>query len=445
LGNLTVWRDTLLKSVFIEKASLKHETGSVLYSNLPDKISVNDHLTFICFVHGEFKQKGYRHLEGQGCPECGRLKRRHLSRDTIFQRFYDYHGQGTYGYELLPDDLRNTTVIPIICKKHGIFYQSVYTHYSSGCPKCYHERSKFNQQTTKDDVIRRSHAMGFNLGYDLLPDRMNVLEYVTFVCPVHGEYVQQLHNHLYSKEGCRKCANEKISERLRLKKDIFLLRCQIVHEEGHYSYNGIPERFTGMDKINIHCNIHNHDFEQMARSHMNGFGCPICGKSLSKRENEIADFIKSFGFMINQGYRGWVDNAPRTEIDIYVPSLKVGFEYNGIYWHSSDNSSPAPKDELYHQNKQILAQKKGIDLFYIWEDTSPESQEIMIQSILEKKYVAEIRDGLIDKDLCPSIKYLPSGYQVEYELPPFPVYREYRKQKFLTYNFGLLKVCKMTY
>jgi hypothetical protein len=56
-----------------------------------------------------------------------------------------------------------------------------------------------------------------------------------------------------------------------------------------------------------------------------------------------------------------------------------------------------------------------------------------------------VKEGLIDKDLCPSNKYLPSGYQVDYELPPFPVYREVRKQKFLTYNSGLLKVRQAAY
>lgn len=49
-------------------------------------------------------------------------------------------------------------------------------------------------------------------------------------------------------------------------------------------------------------------------------------------------------------------------IDVYIPSKKIGFEFNGTYWHSE-----LFKDSQYHQKKSLAAAEQGIQLFHIWE------------------------------------------------------------------------------
>jgi hypothetical protein len=57
------------------------------------------------------------------------------------------------------------------------------------------------------------------------------------------------------------------------------------------------------------------------------------------------------------------------EIDIFMPSLKIGFEYNGIYSHSHiDKNGKLNKTKDYHQNKTTDALAKGITLFHIFSD-----------------------------------------------------------------------------
>lgn len=53
------------------------------------------------------------------------------------------------------------------------------------------------------------------------------------------------------------------------------------------------------------------------------------------------------------------------ELDLYIPDLKLAFEYNGQYWHSVHNVS---KD--YHYNKSKMCFNNGIRLvhFYGFED-----------------------------------------------------------------------------
>jgi hypothetical protein len=90
--------------------------------------------------------------------------------------------------------------------------------------------------------------------------------------------------------------------------------------------------------------------------------CLICNKitnNISKTEKVILNYIKSvYDGTIIENYR--INNK---EIDIYLPNLKLGFEYNGLYWHSELN-----KEEKYHFDKSINFNKLGINLIQIWED-----------------------------------------------------------------------------
>ena len=67
------------------------------------------------------------------------------------------------------------------------------------------------------------------------------------------------------------------------------------------------------------------------------------------------------------------------ELDIYIPSLKIGIECNGIYWHSSEF-----KTSSYHKNKYLLCKEKGIQLLTLWEDWIINKPQI-IESILISK------------------------------------------------------------
>jgi hypothetical protein len=60
------------------------------------------------------------------------------------------------------------------------------------------------------------------------------------------------------------------------------------------------------------------------------------------------------------------------EIDIYLPDIKLGIEFNGIFWHSDKY-----KSKKYHLNKTNMAEDKGIKLIHIWEDDWKFKREIV--------------------------------------------------------------------
>jgi hypothetical protein len=50
-------------------------------------------------------------------------------------------------------------------------------------------------------------------------------------------------------------------------------------------------------------------------------------------------------------------------LDIYLPDLKIAFEFNGLYWHNE-----LFKNSTYHKDKTDKCLEMGIKLIHIWED-----------------------------------------------------------------------------
>lgn len=42
------------------------------YSKLPEKLFSEQYVTIGCKIHGDFKQKVFKHKQGRGCPKCGK-------------------------------------------------------------------------------------------------------------------------------------------------------------------------------------------------------------------------------------------------------------------------------------------------------------------------------------------------------------------------------------
>ena len=102
--------------------------------------------------------------------------------------------------------------------------------------------------------------------------------------------------------------------------------------------------------------------------------CTICnpiGDSKSIKEKDLFEFI-------NNNYSGDIIQSYRDglEIDIYLPELNIGFEFNGLYWHSDKF-----KEKNYHLDKTNHFKNKGIRIIHIWEDDWVHKQEIVKSQI----------------------------------------------------------------
>lgn len=114
--------------------------------------------------------------------------------------------------------------------------------------------------------------------------------------------------------------------------------------------------------------------------------CMRCKKQVSEPEEEIYNYILSLGINesdIIRNTKEYLDS--KKEIDIYIKSKKIGIEYNGEFWHSSDR-----KEKDYHLKKFLDAKSNGIHLIQIFES------EYFIN---KEKHLKLIKDLICDKEV----------------------------------------------
>ena len=106
--------------------------------------------------------------------------------------------------------------------------------------------------------------------------------------------------------------------------------------------------------------------------------CPLCNPinsySRSGKEILLSEFIK------NEYKSAITFNDKKIigkELDIYIPELKLAFEFNGLFWHNE-----IAIDNNYHLNKTELCEKNGIKLIHIYEDDWEFKQDIIKSRIL---------------------------------------------------------------
>lgn len=99
-------------------------------------------------------------------------------------------------------------------------------------------------------------------------------------------------------------------------------------------------------------------------------------------QTRLTEWVENLGFVIERDAK--IPNN-RKEMDIYIPSKNLAFEFNGLYWHSDKFSDMY---DIY--NKKMLGNKEGINIIHIWEDDF-----ILRQELVENKIKKEL--GLYDK------------------------------------------------
>ena len=121
-----------------------------------------------------------------------------------------------------------------------------------------------------------------------------------------------------------------------------------------------------INNISLFNCVKGHTFEINVKNYYNRkySNIPLCtmcnpiGDSKSIKEKELLYFIQN-------NYDGEIISSYRDkmEIDIYLPELKLGFEFNGLYWHSEKF-----KEKSYHLDKTNYFKDRDIRIIHIWED-----------------------------------------------------------------------------
>lgn len=111
-----------------------------------------------------------------------------------------------------------------------------------------------------------------------------------------------------------------------------------------------------------------------------GTCCKFCANinNGSLKEKKLREFIESLGVPVSPNKR-ILDGK---EIDIYIPSNGIGFEFDGLFWHNDMRVA-----RNYHYEKTQIADTHGIRLIHVFEDEWDHRQEIVksrIKNLLGK-------------------------------------------------------------
>ena len=135
--------------------------------------------------------------------------------------------------------------------------------------------------------------------------------------------------------------------------------------EWNYEKNGdlLPSMvFAGSNrKVWWRCSK-GHEWEAWINNRSKGRGCPICSKARATSIPEKAIFFYARQLFPDCQANYIIPKSHEREIDVFIPSLNIGIEYDGLAWHQNPQ-----KDE----KKDAICKELGIFLIRIREKGCP--------------------------------------------------------------------------
>lgn len=211
-----------------------------------------------------------------------------LTTEEFINRAIEKH-ENKYDYSL-SNYINGITKIKIICPTHGVFEQLPSAHIGRGdnCPKCGLEVRGNLNRTTKEEFIKRSNKIHNNkFDYSLIEDYKQLGEYLTIICPIHGEIKQNGHSHMRGSD-CEKCSYEKRGVDYSISKENMLKRFEEFSNDLIYD---LSEYKNTNSKIKYICPLHGM-LEQNAQKHLRGKKCWKCAKMIPWNKSNTTEFIE---------------------------------------------------------------------------------------------------------------------------------------------------------
>lgn len=166
--------------------------------------------------------------------------------------------------------------------------------------------------------------------------------------------------------GCPYCSTKKVAVGIN---DLESKYPQIA-KEWHPTKNGnlTPQDFAygSSEKVWWKCK-NDHEWKAAIYNRVKGNGCPICSarRRTSFPEQAIFYYIKKAFPDAQNNYKDIFENMSM-ELDIYIPSKKIGIEYDGKIFHSND------KNRIRDARKYQICKKNDINLIRITDNLNSE-------------------------------------------------------------------------
>lgn len=239
------------------------------------------------------------------------------------------------------------------------------------------KREKY--RLTNEDIIERARKIhGDKYDYSKM-NYVNKRTDITVICPIHGEFTINPHNHISQKQGCPICGKEKAKKRegnfrnARKTKEQFeqdLLR--IFGKE----YELVSDYVNNKTKVEIYCHHKNKNGEEHGLftakpdDLIQGHGCKRCVHSLMEDDIERLLQENEIKYEHSKKFKDWLG---RQHLDFYLPKENVAIECQGRqHFEEVDFSGKGEewakkqleKVRMLDCKKQKLCKEHGIKILY---------------------------------------------------------------------------------
>ena len=294
-----------------DKFGTQYDYSKTKYTNDRSPIIIT------CPVHGDFNIIPRNFLKGRGCPKCWREER--SLKDTFEIKANKVHNfKYDYSKVIYTNNKRK---IEIICPKHVSFWQNVQSHLKGfGCPQCSKEHYKSPVKLDTSIFVSKANLIHNNY-YDYSKVNYTLgTEYVTIICPKHGEFQQRPTIHL-SGSGCPKCNSSKGELRILQQLSVIFPDLEVKH---HFT-----AKWLGRQHLDIYIPTYNIGIEYNGKQHY--VPIPYSGGDHTFINTRKRDYKKLHKCM-NNNCKLFI-----VRYDKYDEDLHLIIDYIQKFYHKNDN------------------------------------------------------------------------------------------------------------
>lgn len=364
---------------FLIKKYPQYDFSKAVYTKSAAKITV------ICPEHGEFYPT-YNNMKTKirGCPKCnGGVKFTEEDALKKLKSLFPNYDYSKFKFKTIQDEC-------ILTCDNGHEFSKKYALLSMGhgCNICKVNYTKNNENLRKrkhhtikdyvDVLVKKYSHIDWTNAYNAKrkKDKCKV------VCKTHGEIEIVLENIRETNIGdyspCTYCNETRTKDPIEILKEN--------NPEYDFSeFNYITSKTKSIVICKEHGKFKASFFNTLNNTEKYKIKCPRC-YPLSKIELEIREYIENKFNLITTSDRSIIkskkDPKRYLEIDIYIPDLKIGFEFHGTHWHKDYvmRNVRSYFEEVYGSSKEYdqykidEAKRNGVDLYILKEEDYKENE-----------------------------------------------------------------------
>lgn len=175
-----------------------------------------------------------------------------------------------------------------------------------------------------------------------------------WICRLNHSYKAYISNRALKRTGCTYCAGQAV---LKGFNDFATTRKDLLKEWDYEKNNEIglfPDEIMrgSHEPANWVCPL-GHSYVKKVHDRDSGHGCTKCAK-----ESQTSFPEQAIYFYVSKVFKDAKNRYGRPEIDIFIPSLNFGIEYDGLYAHKKKQKSEKKKNEILKSRKIKLIRIK---------------------------------------------------------------------------------------